>query len=512
MIKYLDEVIAAGLANEKLFVFSGGAGVSSSEFRLVVAKIAEQISRGVDRRSGLICVAAHSKTSSTVHCIFAVLSAGFGFLVFDPRWPEERIADILARSSPDAVIYCDRTPPVSGIPDTLVFRFSGARLICEEGRDQASIAQGRDENDLAYAIYTSGSTGRSKLVGISHRSIVEFLHGFHQRVSLSSDARWLSISSLSFDMSIVDLFYPASRGVTNTLIDGVFSVANLTQSIRDHEITHLSAVTSVIELLAHYIDRIDHQALKSLRAIHFGGERFDVSSARRLLKVLPGLQLIFGYGAAEACPASLINVFSSVPEEWDAVPVGTPIAGIRAGFADAVVEDAGTRGELVLGGPVLMTGYIGDPDRTKTVVREFAFAPTERVSKGYFTGDLFYRDREGMYWFRGRNDDLVKRSGFLVSLTQIEEAVKRLIVAEHVVAYLSDDKALFSEMVAIVVNADAVDRDLKSRLADIVPRYMIPDRIVFVGLDAIPRLGSGKIDRKKVFETSARASLTFVGG
>ncbi len=497
-IDYLHRVTECGNMADTMFQFSEGRRATFGAFHDTIARLAEQIGTRITRRSGLICIIGHRKSGDAIHAMFGVLSAGFGFLFCDSHWPDERIQEIFSSCDPDAVIACDPARSNLATGPRGLFLCQDGLLVGGSGAQDMIDARTSDGADLAYAIYTSGSTGRSKVVGISHRAICHFLDSFDAALNLPSDARWLSLSALSFDMSIVDLFYPAFKGATNILLDGIYSINDLVNGIHDNRITHLSAVSSVIDLLSRYIDRIDVEKLRTLRAIHFGGERFDVNSARKLLTHLPNVTMMFGYGVAEASPASLMNVFTSVPDWWTALPVGSPLPGIKVGLTKSGDDGASSPGELVIGGPVLMNGYVGDEARTCSVLRQFAFDPdrsAKQTELGYFTGDMFRRDNDGVYWFEGRRDDLVKRNGFLVSLTQIEQAVKGIHRAECVVAYLAGH-GLTATLNVAVLNSGSRTTSIKHDLTRILPPHLLPDSVVFIDDFTVPHLESGKIDRR----------------
>ncbi len=152
-----------------------------------------------------------------VVALFAILKAGGGYLPLDPDYPAERQAWILADAQPTVVLTQQRF--LARLPNcgqsTLCFESSLYAL-----RHRETLAEDRRTNlvnttlsdQIAYVIYTSGSTGTPKGVMVSHHNVVNFLRGMDEHIGESTPGIWLAVTSISFDISILELFWTLTRG------------------------------------------------------------------------------------------------------------------------------------------------------------------------------------------------------------------------------------------------------------------------------------------------------------
>lgn len=153
-------------------------------------------------------------------CVFGVLKAGGAYLPLDPAFPADRIAFMVEDSRARVILT----------QGSLASELSGcsAKLV-QVDRDRAAIdacepaARRSDDrpDQLAYAIYTSGSTGKPKGVLVEHRNVVNFFAGMDQRIAHDPAGTWLAVTSLSFDISVLELLWTACRGFKTVLYGGV---------------------------------------------------------------------------------------------------------------------------------------------------------------------------------------------------------------------------------------------------------------------------------------------------
>ncbi|MET0396642.1 MAG: amino acid adenylation domain-containing protein, partial [Longimicrobiaceae bacterium] len=349
-----------------------------------------------------------------------------------------------------------------------------------------------DPSSAAYVIYTSGSTGRPKGVVVEHRSVAAFVAAMTERVG-GEPATWLALTSIAFDISVLELLWTLTRGSTVVLHadraaePGGASVAEL---VRAHGVTHLQCTPSHAALLAADPDTL--AALGGLRCLLLGGEALPAALAGELRRALPA-RILNMYGPTET------TVWSASHEVEDAegpVPVGRPIAGTRVYLLDARMQPVppGVAGELLVGGAGVARGYLGRPDLTaeRFVPDPFAEAGGARL---YRTGDLARWRADGVLEFLGRADRQVKVRGHRIEPGEVEAALAAHPAVRECVV-VADASGGDGRLVAYWVPAGDETpgaAELRRHLAERLPEYMVPS--LFVALDAIPLTPNGKTDR-----------------
>ncbi len=328
--------------------------------------------------------------------------------------------------------------------------------------------------EVAYLIYTSGSTGRPKGVAIEHASAVRLVAWAGKTYSPEELSGVLASTSISFDLSIFEIFVPLSFGGTVILADNALALPTLPAA---GEVTLINTVPSAIAAL------LDLGPLPpQVRTVNLAGEPLRRSLADRVLAT--GVRLWDLYGPSEDTTYSTgAEVRAGDPDEPS---IGWPVAGSRAYVVDAVLQPlpVGVPGELCLGGGGLARGYLDRPDLTAE-----RFVP-DPFSGGrlYRTGDLARRRPDGNLEYLGRLDHQVKIRGFRIEPGEIEAALlSHPGVREAVV--VARDEALVA-YVALTSETPDLAAYLRSRL----PAPFVPS--AFVVLPALPLTPNGKVDRK----------------
>ncbi|WP_328929087.1 non-ribosomal peptide synthase/polyketide synthase [Streptomyces sp. NBC_00190] len=359
-----------------------------------------------------------------VVAILAVLKAGAAYLPMDPTNPADRLAYVLADAEPAALIT---TSALHGalphpLPDLSV-RLGDPDvegLLTSLPADDVTDADRRTPvrgDHSAYVIYTSGSTGYPKGVVISQASIAHFLDAVLARVPLTPQDRMVAATTVTFDITAVEIHAPLLRGASVELATD--QVARdpiaLHRLIRDSGATVFQATPSVYRsILAHAPD-----GLADMRLL-VGGEALPATLAERLRAQGGGAVNL--YGPTEA------TVWITAADVTG--PERTPRIGRPLRNAQVYVLDAGLRpvpdgvaGELYLAGPFLARGYLRRPGLSaeRFVANPFGAAGTRM----YRTGDLATWQADGGLEFIGRVDDQVKVRGFRIELGEIEAALSR---------------------------------------------------------------------------------------
>jgi len=203
------------------------------------------------------------------------------------------------------------------------------------------------------------------------------------------------------------------------------------------------------------------------------------------------------YGLTEAFRSTYLDP-AEVDRRPDSIGRAIPNAEILVVRPDGTLCDAGEQGELVHRGALVTLGYWKDAERTaqrfKPVpAREDGFCLPEMA---VWSGDLVVRDEEGFLYFVGRDDEMIKTSGYRVSPTEIEEVAYETGIVRDAVAFGVDDTKLGQHIVLCVSPMEGLEIDPAALLAKFekqVPPYMVPQRIVV--RPALPRSPNGKFDR-----------------
>ena len=360
--------------------------------------------------------------------------------------------------------------------------------------NQGPIAGRPAPNDAAMIFYTSGSTGKSKGVVVSHRNLTVGARSVAEYLKCRPEDRVLATLSFSFDYGFNQIATTLLVGATLVLLDYRLPQEVLLTIEREH-ITALAGVPPIwIQLAA-----LDWPpaAARSLRYITNSGGAVPKATLKRLRALLPDTRIYLMYGLTEAFRSTFLP-----PEELDRRPdsIGRAIPDaevlvLRPDGRPCAVDEPG---ELVHRGPLVAQGYWNDAEKT---ARRFRAVPGQAPNmadpeREVWSGDTVRKDEEGFLYFIGRQDDMIKTSGFRVSPTEIEEEAYASGLVRDAVAVGAPHERLGQGVVLVVTPAQEgeVDSDrLLDALKRRLPRFMLPLRIEW--REALPRNPNGKYDR-----------------
>jgi amino acid adenylation domain-containing protein len=371
--------------------------------------------------------------------------------------------------------------------------------------------------NLAYVIYTSGSTGKPKGVMLSHRNVVNFFTAMDERVGAEPGV-WLAVTSISFDISVLELFWTLTRGfrVVIQADEGSFRATStrngqsissdganskprpaytIAQQLSRHGVTHMQCTPSLASMLIQ--DPAALKGLRSLRKLLLGGEALPPALVRQL--ELPG-RILNMYGPTETTVWSASHAVAGCEET---IPIGRPVANTGIYILDRNLQPvpAGVPGELLIGGAGVARGYLNRPELTaeRFIPHPFSNRPGARL---YRTGDLARFRADGEIEFLGRLDHQVKLRGFRIELGEIEAALREHPRLGEAVVVLREFSPGDKRLVAYVTPGGEAGKgswpialpELRDHLKGRLPDYMLPS--VFEFLDALPLTPNGKVDRK----------------
>ncbi|MEV6772905.1 amino acid adenylation domain-containing protein [Nocardia sp. NPDC051030] len=414
-----------------------------------------------------------------------VLAAGAVYVPIGFDQPDTRRAEILRTGAVVAALTTG-----GDVPEVRALALADARVY-PEPLDEAVFP---DPEAIAYVLFTSGSTGKPKGVEVPHRAAMNTIDDLNERFGIGAADRALALSALEFDLSVYDIFGLLSTGGAIVALDERqrSEPALWVEMVRRHRISVVNCVPSLLDML---LEAAAGQAMDSLRMVILGGDWVDVALPGRLAAVAPHCRFAGLGGATETAIHSTICevVNAQVPQEWSAVPYGTPLRNVRCRVVGPSGQDCPdwVTGELWIGGAGVAAGYRGDAERTAD-----RFVGHEGLN-WYRTGDLARYLPDGTLEFLGRADHQVKIRGYRVELGEVESALRALPGVRHAIAAVIGSVAPKLSAVVVANEGVALEAEaLCAAAAELLPGYMIPTRVEL--LEELPFTSNGKPDRKAV--------------
>uniref|UniRef100_UPI00164026A6 non-ribosomal peptide synthetase n=2 Tax=Burkholderia gladioli TaxID=28095 RepID=UPI00164026A6 len=427
--------------------------------------------------------------------ILAILKAGAAYVPVDPSWPDERLRYLVADSAPHAVLLQPgllarfdsalgaARPPVCLLDDT-----AGSDLAPAAADTNPSVAVAA--SNLAYLIYTSGSTGHPKGVMIEHRGICNQILTLIDRYALTERDRLLQFASVTFDMSVEEIFGALSSGASLVLRTDEWTA----DAQRFYQLC-ASAGISVANLPSMFWQQLaldgDTPIPASLRQVMIGG---DAASPRAMAAWFDRdghrPRLVNAYGPTEAS----VNAAIEQPDSAAlAGSIGRPLANTRIYLLDARGEPVpvGVEGELHIAGAGLARGYANRAALTAAQFVPDPFGPPG--SRMYRSGDLARYRPDGRIEYAGRNDNQIKLRGFRIEPGEIESRMRAYAGIGEAVVMVRDEVDGGMLVGYHTGRIDSVEA-LRAHLSAALPAYMVPQ--AFVALDALPATANGKLDRR----------------
>ena len=434
----------------------------------------------------------------------AILKAGGAFLPMVPEYPDDRIDYCLTDADSRYVLT---TEAIKAEKEALFSDKAYKVITFEElleNEDEENPELEIDSDALCYCIYTSGSTGMPKGVMIEQRNLRNFLDPNEKNPETANYVKYghtvLSVISVSFDFSLMEIQLPLCNGLTvcmadEELIHDPIGLANL---MVKYGVDVMACTPSFIGNMIDFPQL--SKALKGMKLYDFGAEAFPSKLYEKLQMASPDAVICNGYGPTEAT----ISCISKVLESAETITIGCPAANVKAYICDKDMNilPPGACGELVIGGKGVGRGYVKLPEKTAAV---FVELNGERV---YRSGDLVRILDNGEIEFFGRFDNQVKLRGFRVELDEIENNINTFdgINTSKVIVRNNGSE----DYLAAFFTADRpVDiADLTEHLKEKLTYYMVPS--VLMQLDEMPLTVNGKIDKKKLPSVEYSVSREYV--
>jgi len=457
------------------------------------------------REESLVLISA-KRSLEVIIGILGILKAGAAFIPVDPAYPADRISYMLADANCSLFLVDKelktKLSPITG---------SSVQLI-DLAKDWAQIEKnypvdmpGLDYSHpqgLVYIIYTSGSTGNPKGVMIEHRSLVDHVYGIIESAGLSKSRSFAIIASLSAD-AVHSIIFPGFilGGKVHILSDELVPDGYLVgRYLAKHAIDCIKIVPSL------WLSYWDGATVPlPLKTLIFGGEALPT----RVLQILADLaytgMAYNHYGPTEATVGVSIHQLDR-HRTYTSIPIGKPFSNTQLYIVDEHHHlcPAGVPGELYIGGDGIARGYLNQPDLTAQKFISDPFQP-RRNNKLYRTGDKVRWAKDGNIEYIGRLDQQIKIRGHRIELGEIESVLGSAEGVKAAAVAVREGRGGDRRLVGYVVVEGRLDRErimayLRSRL----PEQMMPAQLV--GLESLPLLPNGKLDKKRLPEVDLMSS------
>ncbi len=487
----LDHLVSLGFTSD-IALISRDQSLDYDALHAVVGKIAAAlIAQGLI--SGDRVATWLPKTVEACVMPLAAARAGLVHVPINPLLKRAQVAHILADSGARMLITG------AGRADTLEAGDcpEGCAHLLEDALRAAMAAvapmplSARDPDELAAILYTSGSTGKPKGVMLSHANMWLGAISVAHYLELRRADRVLGVLPLSFDYGQNQLLSTWAAGAAAVPLDYLLA-KDVAKAVARYEITTLAGVPPL------WLQLLDHdwppESAARLRRITNSGGALTPALINRLRVRFPAADIVPMYGLTEAFRSTWLDP-ARVAAHPTSMGRAIPFAEILVIRGDGRVAEDDEPGELVHSGPLVAQGYWNDAERT---AERFRPAPlvSEYGGMAVWSGDTVRRDAQGLLYFVGRDDEMIKVSGNRVSPSEIEEAAAASGVAEEAVAFGVPDERLGQAVVLVVCGDASNEAVLRDYLKRELPSFMVPRDIIW--RDGLPRNANGKFDRAAI--------------
>lgn len=436
------------------------------------------------------------KSIETLISFVGVLYSGNYYTPTDVKFPFEKAKSIIDALNPQIIItnqeYSQKLIHGGIAPDRMLLIEN--MDMSETDLDSSPFLEKIIDADLAYVLFTSGSTGVPKGVSIAQRSIIDYIDWAREEFSINEDVIIGNQAPFYFDNSILDIYLCMSTGAHLHIVPEIYYAfpAKLLNYIVENKINFIFWVPSAMIAVANsgLLERIDCSCLKK---ILFAGEVMSNKYLNYWRTHVPANVYANLYGPTEITDVCIYYIVNRKFDDDEPLPIGRACCNTQIMLLDEndhLILTQGKMGELCIRGTGVSVGYYGDESKTK---QAFVQNPLHNNYREYVyrTGDLAHYNEYGEIMFDGRKDFQIKHMGYRIELGEIETALLSLEQVSNACCCYDADKR---RIIAFCeTNYETDELDVKKKLGDKLPKYMIPSKYIL--LDKLPYNDNGKIDR-----------------
>jgi acyl-CoA synthetase (AMP-forming)/AMP-acid ligase II len=358
-----------------------------------------------------------------------------------------------------------------------------------------------DDEDMTILMFTSGTTGRPKAVPMTHNTFGNYVLENVQPADPEIEEKNVLTVPL-YHVAGVQAMMAAAYGGRTLVLMRQFDTKEWMELVAREKVQRVMLVPTMLKMVLDHPD-FGRYDLSSLQVITYGAAAMPFEVIKKAIQAFPGVSFINAFGQTET--GSTITTLG--PEdhviEGDeaerekklkrlASSIGRPLPDVEVRIVDEEGDpvEPGTTGEIVVRGPRVMRGYLGDEQKTAQAFTKDGWLRTS---------DMGYMDEDGYIYLAGRADDMIIRGGENISPREIEDVLLAHPKVEEVAVIGVPDEVWGQEPRAIVVlkeGAEATAEEIMAFTQDRLASFKRPRAVVFVS--ELPRSALGKLSRKQL--------------
>lgn len=491
--------IVAENAERPAIRFSETEVINYGELNSLSNQIARYLLRHNCKKGDVIGI-FNNKARESFALMIACLKTGIIYVNLDSSSPIERLNKIVDRCKP--VLIALDLVNLQTVVDEM--EREPLNLISDEFRKDISKFDPSDleytnsvcSDNPAYIMFTSGSTGFPKGAVMTHQNLLNFISWARITYEITSADIMSNVNPMYFDNSVFDFYGSLFNGASMSPVDAdtVKQASKLVKYIDSIGATIWFSVPSLLVFLM-TMKALTTDSFRNIRVITFGGEGFPKPKLKILFDLFSDrIRIVNVYGPTEC--TCICSAYDVVREDFNDLINLAPLGFLAPNFDYLILDESGNsadKGELVLGGPQVGLGYFNDPERTEKSFISHPFKQDYRQIM-YKTGDLVWRDSDGMIHITGRSDNQVKLMGYRIELEEIEAAFNNIdLINEACVVHEKFEDGL-GQLKAYISVRGSIEADrIREEIKKVLPGYMVPKVITI--LESLPKNQNGKIDR-----------------
>ncbi|NRD79276.1 D-alanine--poly(phosphoribitol) ligase subunit DltA [Bacillus sp. BRMEA1] len=452
------------------------------------------------KKQSPILVYGHMEPGMIISFLGCV-KAGHPYIPVDTSIPMERVIKIIS-SAHSGLVINNSNQPLHLNSDASIINYD-VLLTSQTKAEPVDTSNWVKEDENFYIIFTSGSTGNPKGVQISANNLQSFINWMVEDFPINGNLCFLNQAPYSFDLSVMDI-YPAlaSGGSIFSITKEMIARPKLLFEALEKSNTQVWTSTPSFAQMCLMDPSFNQDLLPELAVFLFCGEILPVSVSKQLMERFPNAKIFNTYGPTEATVAiTSIEVTDEILNKHQNLPIGVAKSDTQILLLDenGAEVPAGEKGEMIIVGPGVSKGYLGQKELTDKAFFEYS------GQQAYRTGDAGYRDEDGLLFYKGRIDFQIKLHGYRMELEEIEYHIaKSNYVKSAVVIPVYQNEKIEYLLAAIVPSEHDFEKEyqltsaIKKELGELIPAYMIPRKFTYH--DELPITANGKMDRKKIKE------------
>lgn len=474
------DFIETDISPAKLAVIGNDVELTWMQFAESVNKLCDDfIQKGNTNLTYPVIIYGH-KSANMLVAIYAMMKMEISYIPIDVIYPKDRISKIIVLSKSQLII--NTSAEKLEFENTTELLLETGNITYYQTLKTYAKEDNKTKDPLVYIIFTSGSTGEPKGVQISTTAVQSFVRWMTTDFNFTSDDVFINSAVLSFDLSVFEVM--TFGGLGGTILLNNKACTSDPKLLMPRIQSYKGSVWVSTPSYALVYSRIgDCPELVSIKTFLFCGEVLPHGLAKNLVANFKEAKIINTYGPTEATVATtLVEITEEILNTFNPLPVGR-----SKKESQLLIED----NEIVIVGPNVSVGYLNNPTLNS---EKFKMVNGHRAFKTGDNGIL----KDGMLFFDGRNDDLVKLHGYRIELNEVTSAINNLDYVLHGETIALKRNEIVKKIVSLVqinvaivgeVNAERLKQDLARTL----PSYMIPSDIKFV--EKIPLNQNGKADK-----------------